>query len=305
MSENSIGVPAFNASRMSFAFASASAFCARAAASWALKSPSCWFDSIVLLLPTNRLVLERYCSTLASACGDVGAQPVDLAGQPRAGRTRLLLLRGLLQHEIGLGDGIGDLRGKLRILRFELDRDHPRLLHLEGGQPLVIALEHPFLGRHVHRVPDDAGEAEQGAQQAGSAEERVEFRPLAELELLDDLPREIARQDELDLARHRLLVDGGGPLDRLFRIRPEKDVLAGFDQNPRFRLVSGGDEIDGGECDRRGEKRQPGDQQFLAPERATQRSEIDFGGLRDARPPVRLYASLHDHLTPTRTTRDS
>ena len=53
-------------------------------------------------------------------------------------------------------------------------------------------------------------------------------------------------------------------------------------------------------------KREPDDQPLLAPERAAERSEIEFAD-RPAirRPTVRLHARLHDHLTPTRTTRDS
>ena len=99
MSENSIGVAGFQGARGSVrAFASASAFCARAAASCALNSPSCWFDSVVLLVPMNRLVLARYFSTLASASATLLAQPLDLAGEPVAGAARLVLLGGLLQQ---------------------------------------------------------------------------------------------------------------------------------------------------------------------------------------------------------------
>ncbi len=151
----------------------------------------------------------------------------------------------------------------------------------------------PVSRRTVCRVP-------------GTTQDRVEFRPLGELELLDDLAGEVAGEDELDLARHRLLVDGGAALERFFRVRPQEDVLAGLDQDPRFRLVSGGDEADRTEGESRGEQRQSDDQEFLAPERATESPEIDLGGrLPDARPAGRLYARLHDHLTPTRTTRDS
>ena len=46
-------------------------------------------------------------------------------------------------------------------------------------------------------------------------EHRIELRPLGELELLDDLAGEVAREHELDLAGHRLLVDGGAALERL------------------------------------------------------------------------------------------
>ena len=67
LSEDSIGPPECSISRMSLALASASAFCARAAASCVLTSPSCWAESVVLLGPTSRLDLARKASTLASA----------------------------------------------------------------------------------------------------------------------------------------------------------------------------------------------------------------------------------------------
>jgi len=45
-----------------------------------VKSPSCWFDSVVLLCE-KRLVLLRYCSTFASASRPWCAAPLDLAGK--------------------------------------------------------------------------------------------------------------------------------------------------------------------------------------------------------------------------------
>ncbi len=62
-----MGWPVFNMSRISLALVSASAACARDAATCALTSPSCCADSEVLLLPTKRPVLARYASTLDSA----------------------------------------------------------------------------------------------------------------------------------------------------------------------------------------------------------------------------------------------
>ena len=116
-------------SRISLALASASAFCARAAASCALKSPSCCADSVVLLVPTSRLVLARKASTLASASATFLLQGLDLAGQPLAGGLRLLLLGRALRTQIGVGDGVGDAGGKLRILGQEIDDDDARFFH--------------------------------------------------------------------------------------------------------------------------------------------------------------------------------
>ena len=62
---------------------------------------------------------------------------------------------------------------------------------------------------------------------------RIEFRQLAELELLDHVAREIARQDELHLARHRLLVDGVAIDQVLLGFRAQEDVLAAFRSRTR------------------------------------------------------------------------
>jgi len=91
------------------------------------------------------------------------------------------------------------------------------------------------------------------------------------------------------------LVDGRHPLAHLFRIGAKKDVLTHLHQNPSFRLVSWGDEIDGHKRDRRGHKREPKDQRPLAPQRMTQRSEIDVASRDGAWLPIRLYARLHEH----------
>ena len=259
-----------------------------------------------IVVADEQIGLGAVLLDLAFRLGHAGAQPLDLTQKPSAGAARLVLLGGLLHHQVGLGDRIGDLRGELGVLRLELDRDHARLLHLEGGEPLVVALEDPLLGRHLHRILDDAEDAEDGAEGRGAAQHGIEFRPLRELELLDHLAGNIARENELHLAGHRLLVDGGAALERLLRVRPQEDVLAGLDQDARFGLVSRRDVVDRREGEKRGDQREPDDQEFLAPERAAESPKIDLGvGLRYAKPTVRLYARLHDHLAPTRTTRDS
>ena len=142
-------------------------------------------------------------------------------------------------------------------------------------------------------------------QRAGATQDRVEFRPLGELELLDDLAGEVAGRDELT----RLVTASWSTVELRssdFSASGRRKMFSRvLDQDPRFRLVSGSDEADCAEGKRRGEQRQPDDQEFLAPERAAESPEIDLGGgLPYARPAVRLYARLHDHLTPTRTTRD-
>ena len=126
---------------------------------------------------------------------------------------------------------------------------------------------------------------------------RIEFRPLAELELLDDVARQIARQHELHLARHRLLIDGRVALQALFRFGPQENVFAGLDQHPRFGLVPRRDQIDGDEGDAGGRKREPDDPAFLAPQRLAEHAEIKFiNRLCDAKATRQWQTDLHNPL---------
>ena len=84
----------------------------------------------------------------------------DLAGEPFACGACLLLLRRLLAHQVGLGNGIGDFGGKFRVLRQKVDDDDARLLHREYGEAIVIGLEHTLLRRHAHGISDDAEDAD-------------------------------------------------------------------------------------------------------------------------------------------------
>ncbi len=127
---------------MSLDLASASAFCARAVASWVLRSPSCCADSVVLLGPTRRLDLARKRFDLGLGVGDLASQILDLVLQPGAGAARLILFGFLLTLQISVGDGVGDARGKFGIFREEIDDDDPRLLDGEHRKPVVIGFQH-------------------------------------------------------------------------------------------------------------------------------------------------------------------
>jgi hypothetical protein len=123
----------------------------------------------------------------------------------------------------------------------------------------------------------------------------IEFRTLAELQFVDDVARQIARENELNLARHRLLVDRGARLGGLVGFRPQEDVLAGLDQNPRFRLVSRGDQADRDEGDRGRPHRQREDRSSSVPQRASERTKIELFdcGLHACEPRGQLRTCYH------------
>ena len=77
---------------------------------------------------------------------DLLAQAVDLARQPQAGGFGLLLPRILLQHQIAIGDRIGDARRQFRVPRLEFDDDDARLVDRIGGEAIVIGVEHALFG---------------------------------------------------------------------------------------------------------------------------------------------------------------
>ena len=225
----------------------------------------------------------------------LGAQLVDLAREPLAGGARLGLLGGALQHQILRRHRIGDLGGELGVGGFELDDDDARFLRLVGVEPVLEALEHALLGRHAHRIAGDADEAEQRLDERRAVQHRIEFRPLAELQFLDDVARQIARENELDLARHGFLVDRGARLAGLLGFRPQKDVLARLDQDPRLGFVFRGDQADRDEGDGGRPQRQPQDRDSAAPQRASERAEIELFdcGLHDAKPRGQLRTCTH------------
>ena len=190
---------------------------------------------------------------------DLLAQGLDLAGQHLASGLRLLLFDLALQLQKSVGDSVGDAGGKLRILRQEIDDDDARFFHREHGESVVIGVQHALFRRHAHRILDDAEHAEHGLDRRHAAERRIEFRQLVELELGDHVLGEVARHDELRLARHRLLVDGIAIDQVLVGFRTQKDIVARFDDDARFRLIAGRDDLDG-------EKRDQSDQDASAAE---------------------------------------
>ena len=300
-SETSVAAPRFKASRMIRAFDSASAFCARAEATCALTSPSCWLDNVVLLVPIIRLVVARYCSTLASASATLWRSFSISPSRHCAGIAALLLPRRLLQHQEAVGDGIDDLRGELRILRLELDRDDARLVDLERHQPVHVALEHPLLGRLAHRIPDQPGErrARCGSPtRPRSTGSNSGFSPSFSLRMTSSArPRDRMSCTWLVTASWSTVAERSV---RAVRLRPQEDVFAGLDQHPRFRLVARRNIVDRGEGNRGRQQREPDDQALAAPDRAPERAQIELvDRLRYAAASGRHRTRLHV-LTSTR-----
>jgi hypothetical protein len=219
--------------------------------------------------------LGAVCLDLALGLRHLVAQFLELAGQPFARRARLVLLGHLLECEVFLGDEIGDLRRQLRIGRLEFDGNHPRLVKCECLEPLEIGREHPLLERHRHRISHDADGA-QDLQRRDLLQRSIELRQLGEVQLLDHLARQIARQHELHLAGHRLRIDRAAIHHRLLGFRPQEDVFAAFDQDARLGLVARGDEIDGDERRNCNQQCRADDRALVAPYRPRHRAKTDL-----------------------------
>ena len=141
--------------------------------------------------------------------GDLLAQALDFTRQPLAGGFRLLLPRVLLQHQIAFGDRVGDTRGQFGIARLEFDDDDAGFVDRIGREAVVIGLQHALFRRQRERVASDAEQGQQRLQRRNTLQHRIEFRPLGKLVLLDDLAGQIARLQQLHLARHGFGVERG------------------------------------------------------------------------------------------------
>ena len=201
---------------------------------------------------------------------------VDFAGEPLRRGLGLVFLGLALPHQIAVGDGVGDLGGKLGILRQEIDVDDARFFDRRHGQPIVIGLEHALFRRHAQRIFDETEQAEHGFDRRYAVERRIEFGLLAELELVDHLAREVARQDDLRLAGHRLVVDRIRG-DVLVDIGAQIDVVAAFDEDPRLRLISRRNQLHDDKRDQRDQNRRAQDGPFLAPQCRAERRQIKLG----------------------------
>ena len=132
----------------------------------------------------------------------------------------------------------------------------------------------------------------------------IELGQLAELQLLDHLAREIARQRELHLAGHRLLIDRALTIHRvLFGVRADEDVLASLDQDPGFGLVFRRDQIDADEGQRRDRDGGAEHPPPLARQRAADGAEIELAVSRVVHHHAALFTHRQLQLYATRRPR--
>ena len=200
----------------------------------------------------------------------------------------MVLLGSLLDHEIGLRHRIGGTGGEIRALRFKLERNHAGFFDLICGQPLREASEHPLLGRLTHRIPNEPDDPQEHPNGRAAAQHRIELRPLAQLECLDHVAGEVARQDELDLAGDRLLINGAAAIQGFLGI---------LNQDARFRFVARRRQVHGRKRKTGGKQRQRSDQALAAPHGTAERGQVQFvDGVDHRVSPFRRHRRNHDRL---------
>ena len=236
------------------------------------------------------------------------AQRLDLAGQPLPCRLGLRLTRILLQHQIAVRDRIGDARSKLGIFGLEFDHHHPRLVDRIRGQPLIVSVQHALFRSHCERIAADADQRQQRFDRIDAFQHRIEFRPLGELVLLDDLERELARQQQLNLAGHRFRVRAAALIVAI-AARTQEGVLAAVDQDSRLGFVARRDQVHDRQRDDQRKQRRRDDQMLFAGERLPDQPHVDVAVRRQR---CRLFdlsgtsrGALEDRLTNRRLLRGS
>ena len=125
------------------------------------------------------------------------------------------------------------------------------MLDREHRQPLVIGLQHAVFRRRLQRIARDAEHRQHRRRSRTRRCDRIEFRPLGQFQLADDIERDVARQRDLDLVGDRLLIADQRFVAVLFGVGPQEYVLAAFDQHARFGLVARRHDIDPDEASAR------------------------------------------------------
>ena len=264
--------------------ACASAWAERAWASCAFRSDSCWALMVVLAPPGEQAGAGAERFHLGFRLRDPGAQLVDGRAEPGGGGAGRVLLRGLLQIEVEVGDRVGRARRQLRVLGPELDGEDPRLADRIDEKPVVDVVEDAILGRKVVRVAGEAEQDEEPAQRSDAVDQRIEFRIADELQPPHGLAPEVARHDHLHLAGDRLLVDQG-LVDPLL---PGTRVEAFADLEEQFRLggIAGRHEMHEQQRADQGDQRRNEDPAPALPERPPDLRQVDRFEIRMIRKPA-------------------
>ena len=133
---------------------------------------------------------------------------------------------------------LATLRREFGIRRLELDDDDARSFDRKDREPLVVGLQRALFGDPLHRVARQADQRQHRLRidtppSAGSNSGRS-----VELQLADDIERDLARQRDLHLVGDRFLIADQRFARDLLGIRPQEYVLAALDQHARFGLVA-------------------------------------------------------------------
>ena len=163
---------------------------------------------------------------------DLAAKVLDLPRERLTGHPRLLLLNGAQPLDVSVSNRIGDARGEVRIPRFKPNGDDPRLVNLIDAQMIIITLKNSLVGCHAQRIFDKASTAQDRLNPGPSTQSQIEFRAVTEFEFAGDFARQIARERQLDLARYRRLVNDLRSAVDLLSLGPQEDILMSLDQHP-------------------------------------------------------------------------
>ncbi len=220
---------------------------------------------------------SAFCPRAAAICGgrDLRAHFFDFAGQPVARGAGLVLFHHLLHAEVGFGDGIGDAGRKVRVGRAEIDDDHTRFFHRVDIEAIVISFQRTLVSRHRAQITSEADHPEERPQYSKAARRRIELLIVGKHFFLDDFAREVAREQQLHLARHRFRIDRCA-IAALVGFGAQKYVLTPFEQQPRLRLIARRDCIDDKKGQPGGEKREAEDARLFLPQVPAKAAQVWF-----------------------------
>ena len=245
-----------------------------------------------LLVVEHGVVLAREQACLGAEPLQLGvrllgclAQVIDLAPEPARGLGVLAQLSGRVELDIGAGDRIGRLGGELGGLRHGVDADHLRFRHGRDREALDEGVENAVVLGHLIAVARQAEHVDERGDQTAAAQRSVVLRVLGELQVLRHAQQDVARRDDLGLARHRHLVDAVrvGQLLALF-LGPRVARLGALDQHLGGGLVARRDHGHHHVADQPRQKHRKHELAFAAADGAPQHRDVDVvgigGGLR-------------------------